>query len=232
MIGCRHMTQTAEPHYFTERAVQDWTRIATRHRIRDEYFLRAVERYLRRGPFSRIGASDRTPVRNPSASRVRRHGIGCLSPIRCCHPIAWCAANSSTRPRTSGRRRADSCKRSRAGRHSACTVAILPRRTQHWAAIHAALEPQGRLICISPHAWRGSDPQSYFRPREQIEIARASRLYRIIKVFPHQVFRRRFTEVGMRGFSTFSISMLQESQPCASCGSPRRSGETLFENRS
>jgi SAM-dependent methyltransferase len=181
------MTQTTESHYFTERAVQDWTRIAARHRIRDEYFLRAVGRYFRPGPILEIGAATghlseilQNRGFDITASDVSPRFVAAIQARGVRAQLVDATANI----------------RAQTGRSFANVLAqgVIPlvRRdpataNATLAAIHAALEPQGRLICISPHAWRDPDPQSYFRPREQVEIARASRLYRIINVFPHQV---------------------------------------------
>ena len=50
------------------------------------------------------------------------------------------------------------------------------------AAIHAALEPQGRLVCIGVHPHRGNDPESYFTPHEQIAVAKETGLFRLLAV--------------------------------------------------
>jgi hypothetical protein len=55
------------------------------------------------------------------------------------------------------------------------------------AAIHDVLETQGRLICISAHPRWGKHTESYFTPREQIDIAEATGLFRLLARFPHQV---------------------------------------------
>jgi hypothetical protein len=53
--------------------------------------------------------------------------------------------------------------------------------------IYAGLEREGRFICVSAHARHDRNSAAYFSPREQIEIARSSGLFRTIKIFPHQV---------------------------------------------
>jgi SAM-dependent methyltransferase len=180
------MTQT-EPHYFTEKALQDWIRIGARHRIRDEHFLRAVERYFRRGSILEIGAA------TGHLSEILQHrGFDVTASDISPRFVAAIEARGVRAQLID----ATANIRAQTGQTFANVLAqgVIPlvRRDPTTAmstleAIHGALEPQGRLICISPHAWRDPDPQSYFRPREQIEIARSSRLYRIIKVFPHQV---------------------------------------------
>lgn len=205
------MTQTAEPHYFTERAVQDWTRIAARHRIRDEYFLRVVERYFRPGSILEIGAA------TGHLSEILQHrGFDVTASDVSPRFVAAIQARGVRAQLVN----ATANIRGQTGRCFANVLAqgVIPlvRRdpataNATLAAIHAALEPRGRLICISPHAWRDPDPQSYFRPREQIEIARASRLYRIIKVFPHQVVPTalyRTWNAGLFSFLDFQAAKL------------------------
>lgn len=53
--------------------------------------------------------------------------------------------------------------------------------------IHRALDGSGRFVCIAPYPWRQMNPKAYFSPREQIEIAQSSGLFRMIACFPHQV---------------------------------------------
>ena len=53
--------------------------------------------------------------------------------------------------------------------------------------IHGALEPVGRFICVGAHPWRQRDPDAFFSPREQIEIAKSTGLFRLITWFPHQI---------------------------------------------
>jgi hypothetical protein len=59
--------------------------------------------------------------------------------------------------------------------------------TSTLASIHDTLEPQGRLVCISAYERRGQHARSYFTPREQVEIANATGLFRVLTQFPHQV---------------------------------------------
>ncbi len=181
------MTHGADTHYFTEQALQDWTRIGARHRIRDEHFLHAIESYFRPGPILEIGAA-----------------TGHLSGIL--HARGYDVTASDVSPRfvaAIGRRGlhaeiVDATRdiTSQTGRSFANILAqnVMPliRRDRATveatlSAIHAALQPSGRLISISAHANRAPDPQSFFTPREQVEIAKASGLYRIAAMFPHQV---------------------------------------------
>jgi hypothetical protein len=55
------------------------------------------------------------------------------------------------------------------------------------SAIHSALEPSGRLICINARTARCPNPGSFLRPAEQLEIMKNSGLFKVVRVFPHQV---------------------------------------------
>ena len=174
-------------HYFTKEAVQEWMRIAAKHRLRDEQFLRALARWFRPGGILEIGAatghlaeilfsrgydvlaSDYSPA---LVNAIEARGI----------PATIVDATANIREQT--------------GRAFANVLAqnVLPliwreRSTvcATLAAIHAALEPGGRLICISARPSRDKHPESYFTQHEQIEIARATGLFRLLASFPHQV---------------------------------------------
>ena len=54
-------------------------------------------------------------------------------------------------------------------------------------SIHGALEANGRFICVGAYPWRQQEPHAFFSPREQIEIAKSSGLFRLITWFPHQI---------------------------------------------
>ena len=172
------MTQT-EPHYFTKKALQDWIRIGARHRIRDEYFLRAVERYFRHGSILEIGAatghlSEILQHRgfDVTASDVSPRFVAAIKARGVRGQIVDASANILAQTGKSFANILAQGVIPLVRRDPATAMSAL-------AAIHAALEPQGRLICISPHAWRDPDPQSYFRPREQIEPHAALKRRRI-----------------------------------------------------
>jgi 2-polyprenyl-3-methyl-5-hydroxy-6-metoxy-1,4-benzoquinol methylase len=177
---------TADPHYFTEEALKEWTRIGAKHRIRDERFVRTLETYFRPGAVLELGAAtghlseilhrrgyDVTasdvspPFVRAAASRGLKSAI----------VDATCDIHAQT-----GRRFANILAQ------NVVPLILRDRATllKTLAAIHAALEPRGRFISISAHARRARDPSSYFSPREQIEIATATGLFRIVRQFPHQ----------------------------------------------
>jgi SAM-dependent methyltransferase len=177
----------ADPHYFTEAAVKEWTRIGEKHRLRDERFLSALSLYFRPGPVLELGAA-----------------TGQLSAIL--HARGYDVVASDVSPpfvaaiRSRGLRGeivdATGDISAQAGRTFANVLAqnVLPLvfrdRTTFCSAltsIHAALEQNGRLVCITAHAWRDRNPERYFSPREQVEIAAESGLFRIVTTFPHQV---------------------------------------------
>src|ERR1700731_96396 len=54
---CAAMMNLPAEHYFTKEAAQEWTRIAEKHRLRDEQFLRVVARWFRPGSILEIGAA-------------------------------------------------------------------------------------------------------------------------------------------------------------------------------
>lgn len=165
----------------------DWVGIGNRHRLRDEQFLYTLSRWFRPGPILEIGAatghlseilhnrgydvmaSDYSPalVRAIEARGVRAAVVDATANIR----------QQTDRLFT-----------------NILAQNVLPliwrdrdvvRATL--AAIHDGLEPGGRLICISAEPRREPKPEFYFKPREQIEIAKEMELFRLLTVFPHQV---------------------------------------------
>jgi SAM-dependent methyltransferase len=181
------MTHLPAAHYFSDEAVREWTRIGEKHRLRDEQFLRSLGRWFRHGPILEIGAatghlseilfrrgyevlaSDYSPR---LVNAIRARGV----------PAAVVDATANIREQTN--------------RTFVNVLAqnVLPLIWREKAvvlptlqAIHDVLEPRGRLICISANERRGKQSQSYFTPREQIAIAKATGLFRPIAIFPHQV---------------------------------------------
>jgi 2-polyprenyl-3-methyl-5-hydroxy-6-metoxy-1,4-benzoquinol methylase len=186
------MSSNVDPHYFTETALREWTKIGARHRLRDEYFLQAVEAFFRLGSILELGAA-----------------TGHLSEIL--HRRGFDVTASDVSPRFVAAIKSRGLQAAlvdatadihqQTGRVFANVLAqnVLPliRHDRAMvcsalAAIHAGLEPRGRLICISAHAWRDRDPEFYFTPREQIAITKATDLFRIISIFPHQVVPTKF----------------------------------------
>jgi SAM-dependent methyltransferase len=183
----RPMTPVSEPHYFTEQALRDWTKIGEKHLIRDEYFLRSIETYFNPGPILEIGAAT-----GHISEILQRRGYDVTA--------------SDVSPRFVAAMRARGLRaehvdatgniRSQTGQGFANIFAqnVIPmiRRDRPTlvavlSSIHEALMPSGRLICVGAHPWRCETPGSYFRPREQMEIARTSGFFRPVSIFPHQV---------------------------------------------
>ena len=181
------MNDSLGPHYFTEEALRDWTRIGEKHRLRDEQFLRHLEPLLNPGPILEIGAA-----------------TGHLSAILAKRGFDITASDVSPRFVAAIRARGLRAQivdatldiRTQTGKTFANVLAqgVVPliRRepatlNTALAAIHAALESKGRLVCICAYPWREPSPRFYLHPQEQIEIARVSGLFHLIKVFPHQV---------------------------------------------
>jgi SAM-dependent methyltransferase len=181
------VTPLPTAHYFKEEAVREWIRIGDKHRLRDEQFLGVVSRWFRPGSILEIGAatgqlsgilslrgydvlaSDYSPA---LVNAIKARGV----------QSAVVDATAKIREQT--------------GRVFANVLAqnVLPLIwrdknvvTSTLAAIHDALEPGGRLVCISAHPRWEKLRESYLTPREQIEIATASGLFRLITAFPHQV---------------------------------------------
>lgn len=176
-----------ETHYFTQDALREWTRIGERHRLRDEYFLRSLEKNFRPGPILELGAatghlsailhargydvtaSDISPI---FVDAIARRGVKAAL-VDAAQDIA--AQTGSTYANILAQN---------------VLPLILRDREQLLTTlqmIHNALEPSGRLICISAHARRDRNPGAYFSPREQIDIAQTSGLFRMLTAYPHQV---------------------------------------------
>ena len=174
-------------HYFTDQAAGEWTKIGDRHRLRDEHFLRVLSQWFRPGPILEIGAAT-----GHLSDILRNFGYDVLasdySPALV-HAIEARGIPAAIVDATND-------IRSQTGRLFANVLAqnVLPLIwrdrdvvSSTLAAIHDALLPGGRVVCISAHARGGEHPESYFRPREQLEIAQATDLFRLLTAFPHQV---------------------------------------------
>jgi SAM-dependent methyltransferase len=176
-----------ETHYFTEDALREWTRIGERHRLRDEYFLHSLEKHLRPGPILELGAatghlsailrasgydvtaSDVSPI---FVDAIARRGV---KAARVDATLDIAAQTGSTYANILAQN---------------VLPLVLRNREQLLATlrmIHNALQPSGRLICISARAKKDRNPGAYFSPRAQIDIAKASGQFRLLTVFPHQV---------------------------------------------
>jgi SAM-dependent methyltransferase len=183
----RFMTSAADEHYFTEQALRDWTAIAEKHRIRDEYFLRTIQNYFRPGAILEIGAA----TGHLSAILKQRGYDVTASDVAPRFVVAIAARGVPAKIIDATRD-----IRQQAGGIFANVLAqnVIPliRRDRATvlatlSAIHAALDVGGRLICISAHAGRCHDPAAFFRRREQVDIASCSGLFRVVKTFPHQI---------------------------------------------
>jgi SAM-dependent methyltransferase len=181
------MTTGADEHYFTEQALRDWTAIAEKHRIRDEYFLHQIQNYFRPGPILEIGAAT-----GHLSAILKQLGFEVTASDVAPRFVAAIAARGVPAKIVDATRDI----RQQAGGSFANVLAqnVIPliRRDRATvlatlAAIHAALDVGGRLICISAHAGRCRDPAAFFRRREQIEMASSSGLFRLVKTFPHQI---------------------------------------------
>jgi SAM-dependent methyltransferase len=181
------VTPLPAAHYFKEEAVGEWTRIGDKHRLRDQQFLRILSLWFRPGSILEIGAAT-----GQLSWILSRHGYDVLasdySPALV-NAIKARGVRSAVVDATAN-------IRDQTGRVFANVLAqnVLPLiwrdknvLTSTLAAIHDVLEPGGRLVCISAHPRSEKHPESYFTPREQIEIAVASGLFRLLAAFPHQV---------------------------------------------
>jgi len=181
------MTQPADAHYFTENAVREWRNIGARHRLRDEQFLRRIERYFRPGPILELGAATghlsailQEHGLDVTASDISPRFVAAIAERGVPAKLVDAAANIEAQ---TGRTFANVLAQGvipliRRDRATVCSTL---------ARIYSALEPDGRFVCISPHARHSANPQAFFRPREQLEIAQSTGLFRTVDVFPHQV---------------------------------------------
>jgi SAM-dependent methyltransferase len=180
------MNPAPEDHYFTEQALRDWTAVAAKHRIRDKYFLRALEKYFRPGPILEIGAATghlsailHARGYDVTASDVSPRFVAAISARGV--PAALVDATGDIRAQT--------------GRSFANVLAqnVIPLIRRDDAllratlvAVHAALQPSGRLICIAARTVRCQRPKDFFSPCEQLQFMKDSGLFRVVKTFPHQ----------------------------------------------
>jgi SAM-dependent methyltransferase len=181
------MTRIPAEHYFTHEAVREWTRIAEKHRLRDEQFLRVLARWFRPGPILEIGAAT-----GHLSEILQRRGYDVLASDY--SPALADAIRARGVPAAIVDARSNIAQQTERLFANVLAQGVLPliwrdRTTvcATLAAIHAALQPQGRLLCIGIHPRGKNHAVSYFTPREQIEIAKATGLFRLLASFPHQV---------------------------------------------
>jgi SAM-dependent methyltransferase len=186
------MARAADDHYFTEKALRDWSEVAEKHRIRDEYFLERLQKYFRPGSILEIGAA-----------------TGHLSAILKQRGYDVTASDISPLFVTAIAERGVPAKlvdatyniKEQAGQNFDNILAqnVFPLIHRHYdtffatlSAIHAALRPEGRLICICAQTSRCRNPDSFLSPREQLGFVKESGLFRVVKTIPHQVIPTRF----------------------------------------
>ncbi|HEX4159557.1 MAG TPA: class I SAM-dependent methyltransferase [Rhizomicrobium sp.] len=181
------MNPAAEDHYFTEQALRDWTAVAERHRIRDEYFLRALQENFRPGSILEIGAATGhlSAILNERGYKVMASDVSprFVAAIEARGVPAMVVDATRDIPLQTGRRFANVL---------AQNVIPLIRRDRDLllttlSVIHSALEPSGRLISINARTSRCPNPKLFWRPAEQLEIMTNSGLFRVVRVFPHQI---------------------------------------------
>lgn len=174
-------------HYFADQAAVEWAMIGAKHRLRDEEFLRVLVQWFRPGSVLEIGAATGhlSEILHERGYDVvaSDYSVALVRAIEARGvPAAIVDATADIREQTS---------RTFANVLAQNVLPLIWRDRDvvksTLAAIHDALEPDGRLICISAHALRGEHPRSYFTPNEQIEIAKATGLFRMLAAFPHQV---------------------------------------------
>lgn len=181
------MNEHADSHYFTERALSEWTRIGQKHRVRDEQFLGKLERWFQPGPILELGAAT---GHLSAILQARGHDVTAsdISPrfVEACRARGL-KARIVDATGDIGQQTGQSFATVLAqnvmpliGRDRPTVLAVL-------SAINAALNAAGRFISISARPHRAPNPANFFTPREQLEIVRESGLFRVLTVFPHQV---------------------------------------------
>jgi SAM-dependent methyltransferase len=181
------MKPAGDGHYFTEQALRDWTTIAEKHRLRDQYFLRRLEPYFRPGPILEIGAAT-----GHLSAILNQRGYDVTASDVSPRFVAASAARGVPALCVDATRDI----RLQTGRIFANILAqnVIPliRRDRDLilatlTAIHAALETSGRMICITARTACCPDPGAFLSPSEQLAITKNSGLFRILATFPHQV---------------------------------------------
>jgi SAM-dependent methyltransferase len=178
---------TSEDHYFTEQALRDWSAIAERHRIRDEWFVRTLVKYLHPGPVLEIGAATghfsailQEQGYDVTASDVSPRFVSAIAARGV--PALLVDATRNIRLQTN---------RSFTNVLAQNVIPLIRRDLDlvqsTLSAIHNALVPSGRLICINARTARCQRPEAFFHPLEQLEAMKGSGLFRVVDTFPHQV---------------------------------------------
>ena len=211
------MSHIPAEHYFTNEAVQEWTRIAEKHRLRDEQFLRVLVRWFRPGPILEIGAAT-----GHLSEILHRRGYDVLASDY--SPALANAIGARGVPAAVVDATSDIAEQTGRVFENVLAQGVLPLIWRDAStvcatltAIHAALEPKGHLVCIGVHPYWARSPESYFTPREQIGIAKATGLFRLVTSFPHQVIptgwyrswnARLFNSLDFHAAHLFSIRLV------------------------
>jgi hypothetical protein len=181
------MQETLESLGLSDRGI--WHRVNTgrRHAVRDREFLRSLERYLRPGPVLELGAST-----GHLAVILKEHGheiIASEIDPKLVQAIATRGLKAVLVDATQ-----DIVAQTGHTFPNILAQAVSPlirrdgdRVLATLQRVHAALGPSGRFINIGPYAWRQAEPERFFSPLEQVEIARSCGLFRMIACYPHQV---------------------------------------------
>lgn len=160
---------------------------ARRQGLRDRLFMQGLERYLRHGRTLEIGAAT-----GQLSAILQQHGYDVVAsdvapkflPAIGARGLKGLVVDAT----------GDIVAQTGETYANILAQAVIPliRRDHDRAmtalrAIHSALEPGGRLLCIGPYAWRQPDPRAFYSPKEQMRIARASGLFEPVVAYPHQV---------------------------------------------
>jgi len=160
---------------------------ARRHGLRDRLFLHDLERFLRPGRTLEIGAAT-----GQLAAILCEHGHDAVASDIAPKYLDAMAARGLKGLIVDATRDIVEQTGEKYANILAQGVIPLIRRDRDRViatlrAIHDALEEKGRLCCISPYAWRQPNPEAYFSPRAQMQLARESGLFDEVIAFPHQV---------------------------------------------
>ncbi len=177
--------QTLEAMGLADNDLRERVRTGTRHELRDRQFLRSLAQYFRPGSILEIGAST-----GHLSVILKEYGYDVTASDvtpKLVEAIVSRGLKATLVDATKDIPAQTGCRFSNI---LAQSVGPLFYRNREQVlttlrCIHDALEPSGRFICIGPYARH--QPGRFFSPREQIEIARASGLFRMVVCYPHQI---------------------------------------------
>src|ERR1051325_3325163 len=181
------MQETLDSLSLTDRSIRDRVNMGRRHELRDREFLHTLARHFRPGPILELGAST-----GHLALLLQENGYdvtGSEVEPKLVRAIASRGVKAALVDATQ-----DIVTQTGETYANILAQGVIPliRRDRDTVrrslrAIHDALKPQGRLLCVSPYAWRQPNPGAFFSPKEQMEIARNSGLFEPVIAYPHQV---------------------------------------------